>query len=87
MPVADMLAYSPPHPLVTNHVCGDFWVSEEDEEGLLLELKLKQCDLVHRVRRQMAVPNLWKLVKAINEELSILGHLIIVTRSGTRVLS
>jgi hypothetical protein len=51
-PIADMLGHSLPLPLIIDYVCGDFDVSEEDEEGLLLALK--QCD---RVRLQMAVPN------------------------------
>jgi hypothetical protein len=54
-PIADMLAHSPPLPLIIDYVCGDFDVSEEDEEGLLLALK--QCDHVRRVHLQMAIPN------------------------------
>jgi hypothetical protein len=42
-----MLAHPPPLPLIIDHVCGDFDVSEEDEEGLLLALKRR--DRVRRV--------------------------------------
>jgi hypothetical protein len=50
-----MLAHSLALPFIIDYACGDFDVSEEDEEGLLLALK--QCDRVRRVRLQMAVPN------------------------------
>ena len=80
-PVADMRAHSPPLSLITDHVCGDFDV-REDEEGLLLALK--QCDRVRRVHLQIAIPNLWKLVMAINEESQNLEYLIIVIPSGDK---
>ncbi len=75
-PVADMLAHSPPLPLIIDHICDDVDFSEEDGVGLLLALK--QCrDRVRRVHLQMAIPYLHKLVLAIDEEFPILHHLII----------
>jgi len=76
-PVADMLAHSPPLPLIVDHVYGDVSISEEDEEGILLALK-QYCDRVRCVRLQMAIPNLQKLVVAIDEEFPILEHLILM---------
>ena len=81
-PVADMLAHSPPLPLTIDYVRGDFGVSEEEEQGILLALK--QCDRVRRVRLQMAIPNLRKLVQAIDEEFPVLEHLIIMVPSGDK---
>ncbi len=72
-----MLAHSPPLPLIVDHVYGDVSISEEDEEGILLALK-QYCDRVRCVRLQMAIPNLQKLVVAIDEEFPILEHLILM---------
>jgi hypothetical protein len=39
MPIADMLAHSPPLPLILNYGDGDRDVTLEDEEGILLALR------------------------------------------------
>jgi hypothetical protein len=76
MPVADMLAHLPPLALIIDHVCGNFDVSEGDDSEERLLLALKQCD---RICLQTAVPNLRKLIIAVNEEFPALEHLVTVS--------
>ena len=71
-PVADMLAFSPPLPLVIDHIGR---IAPEDEEGTILALK--QRDRVRRVRFLILAINLPKLIMAIDEEYPILEYLII----------
>ena len=78
-PIANMLAHSPPLPLIIDHVYGDVGISEEDEEKI--RFALKQCDRVHRIRLQMAVPNLQKLILAMDKNFPLLEHLIIMVPS------
>ena len=84
IPVADVLAQLPPLALIIDHVCGNFDVIEDDDsdEGLLLALK--QCDRTRRASLQIAVPNLRKLIMAVNEESPVLKYLVtrIVTPSA-----
>ena len=75
-PVAEMLARSPPLPLVIDYSFKDWEVTIEEEEAIILALI--QRNRVRRVRLQMAVPNMQKLIMAIDEEYPILEHLIIV---------
>ena len=58
MPVADILAHSPPFPLVIdyNDEEGIREVTAEDEKGIILALELR--DRVRRIRLQMPAPNL-----------------------------
>jgi hypothetical protein len=69
-----MLARSPPLPLIV-----EYWgredISAEDEEGAVLALK--QRDRVRRVRLQMPVTSLQKLIMAMDEEYPILEYLVI----------
>ena len=73
-PVADMLAHSPPLPLVIDYFDR---ITAEDEEGMFLALK--QRDRVHRVRLDsyilMSVKQ--KFIAAMDEEYPILEYLII----------
>ena len=75
-PVADMLAHSPPFPLVI-----DFYhfrdITVEDEEGIMFAFK--QRDRVRRVRLRMPVTSLHlqELIMAIDEEYPILEFLLI----------
>jgi hypothetical protein len=73
-PVADMLAHSPPLPLII-----DFFrareITTEDEEGILLALE--QRDRVRCVRLLITDPNLGNLIMTIDEEYPILEYLII----------
>ncbi|KAF8462873.1 hypothetical protein DFH94DRAFT_482153 [Russula ochroleuca] len=72
-PVADMLAYSPPLPLVIDYFDGDRDMTE-DEEGAILALK--QRDRIRRVRLDIPVTSLQKIIMAMDEEYPILEYLI-----------
>ena len=72
-PVADMLAHSPPLPLVVDYKYHD--ITAEDEEGILLALG--QRDRVRRIRLFQPVVKLQKLIMAIDEEYPILEYLIL----------
>ena len=74
-PVADMLAHSPPLPLVIDYYMNRRHITTDDEEGLILAFK--QHDRVLRVRLDTFV-SLQKFLEAMNEEYPILEHLIIM---------
>ena len=77
-PIADMLAHSPPLPLVIDYhqkVSAAANVTAEDEEGALLAFM--QRDRVLRVRLAMPVTNLQKVVAAMDGEYPILEYLVI----------
>jgi hypothetical protein len=77
-PVADMLANSPFLPLVIDYSLKYDDITAEDEESAILALK--QRDRVHRVRLDMPVTSLRKLIAVMDEEYPILEHLIIIPR-------
>src|ERR1700761_6650612 len=77
-PVADMLAHSPPLPLVIDYL-SKVDITAEDEEGALLALK--HPDPVRRVRLFMPVTNLQRLIVTINEEYPTLEYLVIARLS------
>jgi len=72
-----MLANSPPLPLVIDHVGDDHDITTEDEEGILLALQHR--DRVRRIRFQMPVSNLVRLITVIDEEFPILDYLYLAT--------
>jgi hypothetical protein len=74
-PVADMLAHSPPLPLLIDHYFDSHNISAEDEEGIILALK--QRDRVRRVRLMMPPTNLQNLFAVMDEEYPILEYLVI----------
>jgi hypothetical protein len=74
-PVADMLAHSPPLPLVIDHVVRYHEVTVEDEEGILHALR--HHDRVRRIRLRMPVPNLQRLVVAVDGHFPVLEYLYI----------
>ena len=75
-PVADMLAHSPPLPLLIDYqLDGDNNLNAEDEEGAILALG--KYNRVRRVRLNMPPTSLQKFITAMDEEYSILEHLII----------
>jgi hypothetical protein len=78
-PIADMLAHSPPLPLVIEHDYEDSDIAVEDEEGLILALE--QRNRIRRINLRIAMdtPNLPKFIMAIDEEFPILEYLIIVS--------
>ena len=74
-PVANMLANSPPLPLLIDYrVREEDDITAEDEEGAILALR--QYDHVRRIRLVMPVESLQKLVVAMDEEYPILEYLI-----------
>ncbi len=74
-PVANMLAHSPPLPLIIDYISDDD-ITAEDEEALVLALE--QRDRVRRIRLLVSYLDLQKFAIAINEEYPILEHLIFV---------
>ena len=90
-PVADMLAHSPPFPLVIGYFRKDRELTTEDEEGIILALK--RHDRVRRVRlsgSRTAGPAgtiIQKLILAMDEEYPILEYLYIVLRDYNTILT
>ena len=74
-PVADMLAHSPPLPLIIDHTDESLDITTEDEEDILLTLQHR--DRVRRIRLHMPVTNLRKLLVAIDEEFPMLEYLFL----------
>jgi hypothetical protein len=75
-PVADVLRHSPPLPLLIDYSnINDDISAEEEEESILA---LKQYHRVRRVRLQMPVTSLQKLIVAMDDEYPILEYLIII---------
>jgi len=72
-PVADMLAHSPPLPLVIDYYFHH--ITAEDEEAIILALE--QRDRVRRIRFGMVVLKLQKFIVAIDGEYPILEYLIL----------
>ena len=72
-PVADVLALSPPLPLVIDYFNSDQDIITE-EEGIILALE--QRDRVCRIRLLVAVPNLQKFITSIDEEYPMIEYLI-----------
>lgn len=70
-PVADMLAHSPPFPLVIDFFRHD--ITAEDEKGIVLALE--QRHRIRRIRLEIPIQNLQKLIKSIDEEYPILEYL------------
>jgi hypothetical protein len=81
MPVGDMLAHSPPLPLVIDYN-GHHHSITEDEEGAILALR--QRDRVRLVRLGMAVTNLQKIIAAMDQEYPILESLILMPPPGDK---
>ena len=74
-PVADMLAHSPPLPLIIDHLDCAREMTTEDEEGIILALQHR--DRVRRIRIRVPLPNLQKVLLAIDDEFSMLEYIYI----------
>jgi len=74
-PIADMLAHSPPIPLILDYVDKDRNITAEDESAI--SLALQHRDRVRRIRFLMRASNLCKFLPAIKEEFPNLEHLYI----------
>ncbi|KAF8502392.1 hypothetical protein F5888DRAFT_1800904 [Russula emetica] len=75
-PVADMLAHSPPLPLVIDYYDHD--ITAEGEEAIIFALE--QQDRVRRIRLNISVRKLQKLIKAMDGEYPILEYLVLDPR-------
>ena len=81
-PIADILAHSPPLPLAIDYhfdvLHPRSYPTTENEEGAIQALKQRdRVRRVTRVRLQMPITSLQKLIVAIDEEYPILEYLII----------
>ena len=76
--VADMLAHSPPIPLVIDYCEVYGGITAEDEDGAIFALT--QRHRVRCIRLFMPITNLQKLIVVIEDEYPILQHLIIWCR-------
>ena len=75
-PVADMLAHSPPLPLIISYFFENRELTTEDEEGIILALK--QHERVRRVRLSSVGTIIQKLIMARDEECPILEFMYIM---------
>jgi hypothetical protein len=75
-PVADMLAHSPPLPLIIDHLDQHNDITAADEQGITLALQHR--DRVRRIRLKKPVPILQKLIMALDGEFPILEYLSII---------
>src|SRR6266436_549518 len=84
-PVADMLAHSPPLPLIIDYVSKD-GITAEDEEAIVLALEKR--DRVRRIRIGVRSLDFQKLAMAIDEEYPFLEYLILApsTENTSKVL-
>jgi len=72
-PVAEMLEHSPPLPLIIDHIDHSDSITTEDEEAIVLALKHR--DRVRRVRLDIFVSDMQKIVMALEDEFPILEFL------------
>jgi hypothetical protein len=75
VPIADMLAHSPPLPLTIWYTKADREMTAEDEEGALLALSHR--DRVHRIALWMPAPKLCKFIAAMDEAYPALERICI----------
>ena len=80
MPVADMLAHSPPLPLVIAYL-NDFHASVEVEESVVLALRHRD-----RIRLQLPASNFQRLILAIDREFPMLEYLYFASRRDTSLI-
>ncbi|KAH9981794.1 hypothetical protein BJV74DRAFT_887302 [Russula compacta] len=74
-PVADMLAHSPPLPLIIDHLDEARKFTANDEKGVMLALQHR--DRIRRIRLRMPIQNLQKVLRAIDDEFSTLEYMYI----------
>ncbi|KAI0245644.1 hypothetical protein BJV78DRAFT_1158471 [Lactifluus subvellereus] len=85
VPVADMLAHSPPLPLTIDYRRRHHGMNAEDEEGVLLAL----ChhDRVHRIVLDLPPLNLRELIATMDQQFPILERMVIYSwTNGDRSL-
>ena len=83
-PVAEMLAHSPPLPLVIDYLDQNHKVAAEDpdEEGIILALRHR--DRVRRIRLRKSIPVLQKIINSLNGEFPVLEYLYVRYRKFLR---
>jgi hypothetical protein len=74
-PVADMLAHSPPLPLIIDHFDKYYDITADDLVGIILALQNR--DRVRRIRLRKYVSIVQKLVNSLDGEFPILEYLLI----------
>ncbi|KAI9510341.1 hypothetical protein F5148DRAFT_599245 [Russula earlei] len=74
VPVADMLAHSPRLPLIIDYINVNRDITED--EGRIL-LALQHRDRVRRIRLEMSISNLQKLIVAIEDDFPVLEFLYV----------
>ena len=79
-PVADMLAHSPPLPLVIDH----HDINARDRKGIMLSLLHR--DRVRRIRLMGSIPFLEWLIVVIDDEFPMLEYLCISPEDNTRLV-
>jgi hypothetical protein len=77
-----MLAHSPPLPLIIDYSYRNRDITAEDEEGIILH---SSSAIASAASAFGCLPNLQKLIMAIDEEYPVLEYLIMDLRRGTRV--
>ena len=73
-PVADMLAHSPPLPLIIDHNTRRVWVMDPADEGRLL-FALRHRDRIRRIRLKPEDTPPRRIIEAIGEEFPLLEYL------------
>ena len=81
-PVADMLAHSPPLPIIIDYIDQRHGVTADEEAGIVLALQ--QRDRVRRIRLVMPVPELQRVIVTMDEEFPRLEYLYIGPRTVTK---
>ena len=85
VPIANMLAHSPPLPLTICYYDKDRETTEEDDEGILLALR--HTDRVHYIHLDFPSPKLLKFITIMDEQFPILERMYIWSRTeGDRSL-
>ena len=85
VPIANMLAHSPPLPLTILYHEGGRETTEEDDEGILLALE--HTDRVQYIHLDLPSPKLLKFITIMDEEFPILERMYIWSRTeGDRSL-
>ncbi|KAI0249394.1 hypothetical protein BJV78DRAFT_702552 [Lactifluus subvellereus] len=79
VPIANMLAHSPPLPLAIDYHEEGGEMTEEDEEGILLALR--HSDRVHYISLWLPSPKLQKVITTMDEQFPILERLYIHSRT------
>ena len=74
-PIADMLAHSPPLPLIIDYNDQNRDIAAEDEDEIILALE--QHERVRRIRLHLPVPNMQRFITVIEGEYPILEYMII----------